>query len=183
MSATRPIVAEFDGEDELLHAVASTRENGFEIIDVYTPYAVHGLETAMGLRPSRLTWICAACGAIGFGLSLYFEYWTSAVDWPINVGGKPLDSLPAFIPIAFEATILFAGMGAVLALLLRCRLYPGRKPDIIPNRVTHDRFVVIARATPDAGGTKALRELLVSEGALNAQHLPAEAMAGKEVTS
>ena len=102
---------------------------------------------------------------------LFFQYWTSAIDWPINVGGKPFDSLPAFIPIAFEATILFAGMGVVLALFFRCRLYPGRTPDFIPNRATHDRFVVVARATPDAGGTDALRDLLVSKGALNAEEV------------
>jgi len=169
VNAAQPIYAEFDAEDVLIHAVEVTRERGYDVVDVHTPYAVHGLDRAMGLRPSRLTWICFVAGAIGLALTLTFEYWTSAIDWPINVGGKPLDSLPAFIPIAFEATVLFAGLGVVLALLLRCRLLPGRKDTTPTPRVTDDRFVLVARARPGAGDTESLRALLVEQGALGAE--------------
>ena len=149
MNGLQPIVAEFDDEDRLLHAVATTRENGFEIVDVYTPYAVHGLDKAMGLRASRLTWICFVCGAIGLALSLYFEYWTSAIDWPINVGGKPFDSLPAFIPIAFECGMLGGALGAVIGFLRESRLPRHHHPLFRVERferASNDKFYVSVAA-------------------------------------
>ena len=171
MNDVRPVMAELADEERLLHAVEATRAGGFEIVDVYTPYAVHGLDRAMGLRPSRLTWVCFAAGAIGLAATLAFQVWTSAVDWPINVGGKPFDSLPAFVPIAFEATVLFAGLGVVLALLIRCGLFPGRAASVPSPRVTDDRFVIVARARPGTGGTDALRALLLASGALDAEEV------------
>ena len=115
----------------------------------------------MGLGSSRLTWVCFVCGLLGAGLMLWFEFWSSALDWPINVGGKPFDSLPAFIPITFEMAILGGGVGCVLALLIRCRLYPGRRAAMPDARVVDDRFVVLARGSDP----ESLRALLESHHA------------------
>lgn len=140
---SRWLVGVFTREEDLLGAVADARERGFEIVDAFTPYAVHGLDQAMGLAPSRLTWACFCGGATGLSLAMLLEVWTSAFDWPLNVGGKPLVSLPAFVPVAFEMTILFAGLGVFFATLLRCGLVPGKRPRLALEGVTDDRFAVV----------------------------------------
>ncbi len=143
--STRYIHGVFTTEDDLLAVTSEARERGFSIVDTYTPYPVHGIEKAMGLGASRLTWVCFLCGAIGTTLALYFQFWTSATDWPINVGGKPFNSLPAFVPIAFEITVLFAGLGVVAALFARCGLLPGKRSRQPSISVTDDRFVLLLR--------------------------------------
>lgn len=139
----RVIVSLFKDEHELLAATRAFRARGFEIRDVFTPYAVHGLDDAMGLRESNLPWVCFLFGLMGAALKVWFEFWATAVDWPIDVGGKPWDSLPAFVPITFEVMVLLAGLSTVAAFLFVSRLYPGRKavqPDL---SVTDDRFALV----------------------------------------
>ena len=144
MSA-RYIHGVFTTEDDLLAVTREARDKGFGIVDTYTPFPVHGLDKAMGLAPSRLTWICFLGGATGTLLALYFQFWTSETSWPLNVGGKPFNSLPAFVPIAFEITILLAGLGVVAALFARCGLWPGRRSRQPSIAVTDDRFVLLLR--------------------------------------
>lgn len=139
----RILTGSFESEEDLLAAVARVRASGFRVVDVYVPYPVHGLDRALGLRPSRLSWVAAFCGALGAALALGFQYWASAVDWPINVGGRPWHSLPAFVPVIFEMMVLFAGLGIVLAFLIVCRLYPGKTPDLKFPGVTDDRYVLV----------------------------------------
>ena len=151
----RVLVASFVREQDVLMATQAARGHGFRIADVYTPYAVHGLDRAMGLRPSRLPWVCFACGLLGVASALAFQFWTMAWNWPVNVGGKPWNSLPAYVPVAFELMVLFAGLGVVLAFLLRCRLLPGKRaaplyPAVPPTEgkaglgdATDDRFVLV----------------------------------------
>ena len=154
------MIGVFANETDLLAATRDARDGGLEIVDAYTPYAVHGLDRAMGLRPSRLTWACFLCGLLGTVLILWFQFWTSALDWPINVGGKPFNSLPAFIPITFEICVLFAGVGVVAALLLRCRLYPGRAARLPCAGATDDRFLLVVRSPGAARDTREVRALL-----------------------
>jgi hypothetical protein len=139
----RVLLTSFQHESDLLAAVAAVRRKGWTILDAYTPYAVHGLDTALGLRPSRLPWVCLICGLIGGISMLWFEHWTMAVNWPVNVGGKPWNSLPSDVPVAFEAAVLFAGFGSVFALFAVSRLFPGKKSRMIDARVTDDRFVLL----------------------------------------
>jgi hypothetical protein len=155
----------FGHEAQLLEAVSDSHAQGLEVIDAYSPYPIHGIDELLGIRRSRLTLVCFFGGLVGLLLGLGFQYWTSASDWPLNVGGKPFDSLPAFIPVAFEMTVLFGGLSTALALLLRSRLWPGRKSTRIAG-VTDDRFaLVIARR--DAGmATAELPALLERHGAL-----------------
>lgn len=139
----RILQASFEHEDDLQAAVAAVRQRGWTILDAYTPYAVHGLDRALGLPPSRLPWVCLTGGLLGALGMLWFEHWTMAVDWPVNVGGKPWNSLPSDVPVAFEAAVLMAGFGSVFALLAACRLYPGRRSQLPDLRVTDDRFVLL----------------------------------------
>ncbi len=146
MSA-RFLLATFSHEDDLLAATTAVRERGLHIVDAFTPYAVHGLDRAMGLKPSRLTWVCFICGMTGALGMLWFEHWTASVWWPIDVGGKPWNSLPSDVPVAFEAAVLLAGFGSVFALFGVSRLFPGKKSCPIRPGVTDDRFVLVIDET------------------------------------
>jgi len=155
----RQLVAVFDDDHQVLAATREARARGFHIVDVYTPFAVHGMDEAMGLKPSRLTWVCFVCGALGLSAALWFQSWTSAVSWPLNVGGKPLDSLPAWIPIAFEITVLFAALGSVLALMIRSRFWPGKCAVEPAAGIMDDRFALVVElhgALPDEEAFRAL---------------------------
>ncbi len=137
----------FDNEEDTLGAVHASRAKGLKIIDVFSPYAVHGLDKAMGLEPSKIPWVCFALGVMGAALKVWFEYWTTAVDWPLNVGGKPWNSLPAFVPVTFEVMVLCAGVSTVIALLIASRLWPGKSPVIPVPGVTDDRFALLLEET------------------------------------
>jgi hypothetical protein len=139
----RILVGSFDREEDLIEAIHCAREQGCRIVDVYVPYAVHGLDRVLGLRPSRLSWVAFGCGALGVLLALAFQFWTTAIDWPVDVGGRPWNSLPAFVPVTFEMMVLFAGLGTVLAFLLTCRLFPGKQPGLSFPGVTDNHFVLV----------------------------------------
>ena len=145
--STRVIVAAFEHEDDLLAATTAVRSEGLRIVDAFTPYAVHGLDRAMGLKPSRLTWVCFVCGMAGALGMLWFQHWTAAISWPLNVGGKPWNSLPSDAPVAFESAVLLAGFGSVFALFAVSRLFPGKQAQVIHPRVTDDRFVLVIDET------------------------------------
>ena len=139
----RVLIATFDHEDDLLAATEAVRKEGLGIVDAFTPYAVHGLDRAMGLKQSRLTWVCFVCGMIGVIGMLWFEHWSASVDWALDIGGKPWNSLPSDVPVAFEAAVLLAGFGSVFALLAVSRLYPGKRPRVVNPRITDDQFVLV----------------------------------------
>lgn len=139
----RMLLATFSHEDDLLKATAEVRRQGYRILDVFTPYAIHGLDRAMGLRSSRLTWVCFICGAVGALGMFWFQHWVAAVSWAIDVGGKPWNSLPSDAPVAFETAVLLAGFGSVLALFVVSRLYPGKRVRPVLHRVTDDRFILV----------------------------------------
>lgn len=129
-------------EEELLSAAGEARNSGFEVVDVFTPFPVHGMDEAVGLARSRLTWIAFAAGLLGLGFGLALQIWTSAYDWPLNVGGKPFNSFPLFIPVAFELTVLFSGLIAISVLLARNRMWLFSKKQVFEG-VTDDRFVLV----------------------------------------
>ena len=133
----------FEDDRDLLDAVRECRRREIPVVDVVSPFPIHGVDQALGIRPSRLGWVTFAGGAAGCALGLWLQYWTSAVDWPLNVGGKPFDSLPAFIPVVFELTILLAGLATALLLLVRCGLWPGRKAPAGLEATTDGRMALI----------------------------------------
>jgi mono/diheme cytochrome c family protein len=139
----RYILGVFDDEHHLLEAARAAREAGLTVADVFTPYPVHGLDQALGWTPSRLTAACLAGGVVGVLLAIWFQFWTSAVDWPLNVGGRPWNSWPAFVPVIFEMMVLLAGFGVAFAFLGVSRLFPGKQAVIPYPGVTHDRFVLM----------------------------------------
>lgn len=169
MSNRRVFLATFGNEEDVLGAVRALRSEGYSIADVHCPYAVHGLERAAGLPPSRLGWVCAVAGFLGAGSILWFQHWVSAVDWPLNVGGKPFDSVPAFIPVVFEVGVLLAGLSTVAAFLFRSRLYPGKLPARPAAGVTDDRFLVVVDETDASFEPAKVRELCDAFGVLKVE--------------
>jgi hypothetical protein len=155
----RVLVGDFATEEDVLGAARTAREHGFHITDAYTPYPVHGLDRAMGLRPSRLPWACFAYGLIGATFALSSQYWAMAHSWPINVGGKPSVSLPAYVPVTFEVMVLLAGLGVVLTFLLRCRLLPGKEAAPLFPGATDARFVLVLERPEDPGDETVARQL------------------------
>lgn len=164
MSST-VLIGYFDSEEKVLDATRAVREAGYTLHDVYTPYAVHGMDDAMGLKPSRLTWVCFGAGLLGATLALSFQYYTSVVSWPLNVGGKPFNSFPAFIPVAFELTVLFAALTTVAAFLARAKLFPGSKRVALP-RVTDDRFAIAVEPRTAPAELAAAEDVLRRHGAV-----------------
>jgi hypothetical protein len=160
------IIAAFAGEKDLLEAVAAVRKRGWPVVEAYTPYAVHGLDTALGYSRSRLPVACFVCGLLGAALALGFQFWATATSWPLNVGGQPWNSLPAFVPVTFEAMVLCAGLGVVLALLLCCRLYPGKETALPMAGLTDNRFVLVLDET-EVATSEEVRGLLKEHHAVS----------------
>ncbi len=111
------LMAEFSDPSALVSAARKTREAGYVRIDAYTPYPIEELDEAIGIHHTRLPMIALIGGIVGGLAGFGLQYWTSVIDYPINVGGRPLFSWPAFIPVAFECTILGAALSAVFGML------------------------------------------------------------------
>lgn len=167
-------VAAFHDGHALLAAAQACRRQGLPLLDAYTPHPVHGLDDALGLRASRLPIVCFVGGVVGVSLALWFQYWSSTSDWPLNVGGKPFDSFPAFVPVAFELLVLCAGLSTAFALLLRSRLRPGARLRQPERRVTDDRYVLVVGECSAALAPAGIDALLQSHGAVECREELAE---------
>lgn len=165
----RLVVGTFTDEHELLAFTSAARSRGLKLVDAFTPYPVHGLEDAMGLRPSRLPWVCFTAAITGAALKLLFEFWTTMVDWPLNVGGKPWNSLPAFVPVTFEVMVLCAGLTTVFAFLVLARLWPGKRPARLYAHVTDDRFVLVLEESDARFKFEELRSFFLDFGAVSVE--------------
>lgn len=137
----------FADEDDTLEATKACREAGFEFYDVYTPYAVHGLDRAMGLPFSKVTWVTFCFGALGTTIALSGMSYAAWWDWPLNVGGKEALPFPAFIPITFELTVLIGGVCTMLGMFAMCLLFPGKKAKLLHKGQTDDKFVIALKKT------------------------------------
>ncbi|MGZ3797723.1 MAG: DUF3341 domain-containing protein [Pseudobdellovibrionaceae bacterium] len=130
-------------EHVVVKAASKARESGFVKFDAITPYPVHGMEEACGIKRSWIPYVTFVAAAVGLLSGLWLTWWTSAVDWPINVGGKPFFSLPAFIPIMFELTILFSALTSVGALFYAAKIPRIDPPNIDPDLTSHKFAIFI----------------------------------------
>ncbi|MGE5520977.1 MAG: DUF3341 domain-containing protein [Candidatus Dadabacteria bacterium] len=147
MGVKKFVIAAFDDEAVLFPAVKAVRKNGYKIHDVYTPMPIHGLDAAMGLRDTNLDVAGFIYGITGTATAFSFISWTLTYDWPLNIGGKPHFALPAWIPIMFELTVLFACVGMVLTFCYLCQMAPFVKKDHFHLRSTDDLFVMAIEST------------------------------------
>ncbi|HWD41361.1 MAG TPA: DUF3341 domain-containing protein [Fimbriimonas sp.] len=111
------LVAEFTSPEALMDAAEAAREAGYKKMDAYSPFPIHGLSEAIGFSDKKVPWTVFFCGLCGCFIGYSLEWYTAVIDYPLNVGGKPLNSLPAFIPPAYECTILLASFGAFFGML------------------------------------------------------------------
>ncbi len=160
------LLAQFETTRDLLHACERLRDEGYSRWDAHTPFPVHGLSRAMGLRPSRLPFVVLIMALAGGAGALLLQWYVHVVDYPLVISGKPFFSWPAFIPICFEVTVLFGALAAVLGMLHFNRLPRHHHPLFRSRRferVTDDKFFVsVEGADPryDARRTAALLEEL-----------------------
>ena len=155
----------FDDERRLLGAARECRDRGIPVVDAISPFPVHGIDEALGIRPSRLPWVTLVGGTAGAVLGLLLQYWTAGVNWPLNVGGKPLDSFPAFVPVAFELTILFSAFAAVFGMFHMNKLPRHHHPLFSSarfKRATADRFFISIEARDRRFHPEKTREFLES---------------------
>jgi hypothetical protein len=147
MPVKKFIVGSFDDEAVLFPAVKKLRKSGYRIHDVYTPFPIHGLDKALGLRDTSLHTAGFIYAITGTCTALGFITWALTVDWQIVFGGKPFFSLPAWIPITFELTVLFSAVGMVLTFCYLCQMAPFVKKDHFNLRSTDDLFVMALEVT------------------------------------
>ena len=159
------LIATFSDSHHLLNAVRAVRAENLRIYDIYAPYPVHDLDHAMGIRRSRLPLVTLVAGASALFLALCLQFYTTVLDWPLNVGGKPDNSSLAFVPICFELTVLIGGLATVAAFFLRARLYPGKRERLPVLGVTNDTFALVLRKRDDRFEMARVWGLLEASGA------------------
>jgi len=164
MAVKKFVVGCFDDEAVLFPAVKQVRKSGYKIHDVYTPFPIHGLDAAMGLRDTSLHTAGFVYAIAGTTTAFSFITWVFTTDWPMNIGGKPFFSLPAWIPIMFELTVLFSAVGMVLTFCYLCQLAPFVKKDHFHLRATDDLFVMAIECSEKTNETE-VTEFLSSLGA------------------
>jgi hypothetical protein len=165
------IHAIFDDEEVLLTSVKTLRENKIEIEDVYSPFPIHGLDKALGLKETRMAITAFIYGCIGLtfgGLLIYYIMISGvAKSWPMNIGGKPnftfYQNVPSFVPIMFELTVLFAAHLMSLTYLFRNKLYPGAQTKSPDPRTTDDKFLM--EICINNGNEEEIKKLLQQTGA------------------
>jgi hypothetical protein len=139
------VIGFFADGHSTVEGMKKVRAANYQYIDAYTPFPVHGLEHAQGLTRSMLPYISFIAGLTGCTLGFLLQYWTSAVDWPVIIGGKPFNSWPAFVPIMFECTVLFAGLATAGGMLAFNGL-PNVKRKAFHPAITRDRFAIVIEA-------------------------------------
>jgi len=165
MAKKKFVVGCYDDEVVLFPAVKKVRTAGYKIHDVYTPFAVHGLDHALGLRETSLHTAGFIYGVIGCATALSGISWILTYDWPLNFGGKPNFALPAWIPITFELTVLFAAVGMVMTFCYLCQLAPFVKKHHFHLRATDDLFVMVIECT-EKTNSEDLKAFLTNSGAV-----------------
>ncbi|MEE9391979.1 MAG: quinol:electron acceptor oxidoreductase subunit ActD [Planctomycetota bacterium] len=162
------VIAEYHDVDGIMAAAAKVRDAGFTKWDCHTPFPVHGLDDAMGVRPTVLPWIALGAGLVGLAGAVLMQWWMNAVDYPFSISGKPLFSLPANVPVIFEGTVLFAAVTTffcVIVLNKLPRLYSPLHHVERFKRSTDDCFFVVIEAADPAFDEKKVASLLEATGA------------------
>src|SRR5690349_1362914 len=147
------VVGIFDDEDVLLSGIKKVRNSGVKIQEVYSPFPVHGIDTALGLKRTRLPIAAFLFGLTGTSLALLMQIWMLGYDWPMIIGGKNFASLPPFIPVTFELTVLLAALGMVATFLIVSDMKPYRWPVQFDVRSTDDKHVMAIDLAINKGKT------------------------------
>lgn len=147
--ALHGILAEYDTPDQLIGAATKVRKAGFEKWDTYSPFPVHGIDAAMGIKMTVLPWIVLGAGLTGLATAVLMQWWMNAYDYPWLISGKPIWSIPANVPIMFELTVLFSAITTLVGMLMLNGLpHPAHPLDHVRRfaRVTDDKFFLLIQA-------------------------------------
>lgn len=170
------IMAEFETPDALMKAVKAAKREGFTQIDAFSPFPLPDLAHDMGIRTAIIPWIALCAALVGAGVQYGSQYWMNAVDYPLNVGGRPLHAWPAFIPSTLIVAILWAGAATLLGLLLILRLPRLHHPVFgVPGfeRASEDRFFLCILAHDPLFEAGAVRSFLHTLSPKAVQEVPA----------
>ncbi len=154
----------FDDEFTCMKAAAVFRDAGYKKFDAITPFPVHGMEEAIGIKRSPIPYVTFIFALTGASLALGFQYWTSAVSWPIIVGGQPFFSIPSFMPITFELTVLLGALSSVAAMFILNKL-PKVDPPVLHPDLTSHRFAIWVPETEEGFSYEKIEKILDEHGA------------------
>ncbi|HPF71901.1 MAG TPA: DUF3341 domain-containing protein [Candidatus Krumholzibacteria bacterium] len=163
------LLTEFESPSALVAGVEKVRDAGFKHWDVHTPFPIHGMDDAMGIRGTKLPFIILGGGLTGLGLATLMQWWMNAVDYPFQISGKPLFGLPANIPIMFELTVLFSAFATFFGmwgLNGMPRLYHPLFTNRRFRRATQDRFFIVIEARDPKFDAERTRAFLASLGGI-----------------
>jgi len=166
------VVGEFDSPEALLSAAKAIRHEGYTNVDAMSPFPIHGLEDAVGLKPSPLGYIVLCIGLFGMLNALLLQWWTGAVDYPLVIGGKPLFAFEFSIPVTFELTVLFSSFAAVLGMFALNGLPRFHHPSMQYKNfggVTDDRFLLVIERTDPLFDPEVARQHLIYYGAVDTE--------------
>jgi len=161
------IIAEFMTSADVLHAAEKVRKAGFRRWDVFTPFPVHGMDRAMGIKNSKVGWFSFIGGVTGYTTGMLMIWWMNAFDYRIVIGGKPMFSPYAAFPPSYELTILFGAFGAIGGMLFLNRLPRLHHPLLKHKRfglATHDRFFIVIETDDPKYSETETRKLLEATG-------------------
>ncbi len=162
------VAALFSKPDDIIKAASKVAHEGYSKWDVNTPYPLHGMDNAMKLKPSKLGFITLLCGLSGTAIALMLTYFTNSIDYPLVIGGKPFFSLPAYIPVTFELTVLLATVSTVIAMLTFYFKFPSNNHVLhdtqYMKKVSLDRFGIVIEAKDPKFEQSKVEELLRSFG-------------------
>jgi hypothetical protein len=164
------LLAEFSDPAALLHAARQVRKAGYQHFDAHSPFPIHGMDEAMGLGNSRVGLVAFGGTVTGFALALWMQWWMGAVDYPLNISGKPFFALPPSVPIIFELTVLFSALAAVAGMLALNGLPRPYNPLFYSenfSRVTDDGFFLFVAASDPKFDLTRTRQLLEQLGGYN----------------
>ena len=159
------VVGIYDDEDVLLDAISSIREKGVYIYEVYSPFPVHGIESRLGYKRSRLSVAAFCFGFLGLCLALTMMIGMTTIDWPMIIGGKDFLPLPVFIPVTFEMTVLLSAFGMVGTFFVVSDLKPWGIPKTFDLRSTDNKHVMAIELDKNSLSETELRKLLMTNGA------------------
>ena len=158
--ADKILHAVYDDDDKLLDAVKQIKAANYEIEEVYTPFPVHGLDKAMGLKETRLAITAFIYGCIGFCFAIWMMNHIMILDWPQNIGGKPsfyfIENMPSFVPLMFELTEFFSAHLMVITFYLRSKLWPFKEAENPIPETTDDKFLIVVEFNGDEKDLKKL---------------------------
>jgi hypothetical protein len=167
-------LVEFEKPGDVMTAATRVRDAGFTRWDAHTPFPVHGLDRAMGLKPTLLPWIVMKAGIIGCATGLGLQWWTNAHNYKFVISGKPFWSIPANIPVTFELTVLFSAFGAFLGMILLNGFPRWHHPVFSSERfrrASQDRFFLSVEAEDPLFDEERTREFLRELGGVHLEKM------------